>query len=184
MKLGLCALMAGGLVAAVGGVMKTINIKFIAAQDDKNFFIANLVIWAYTELWLILILGCLPPLRPLFSNLFYRLHSSYKNSYKNSYKRSEYFNQTSSGGDDEHNLTSMTPYPATHTASAHKASNMFGDTDSERKILPPPATFDGDGILRTTAVHVQAERPGMPPKEVSEESSGDFLDLPTPGKAI
>ena len=36
MKIGLCLLMAGGLVAAVGGVMKTINIKFIEAQKDKN----------------------------------------------------------------------------------------------------------------------------------------------------
>ena len=36
MKFGLCFLMAGGLVAAVGGIMKTINIKFIKAENDKN----------------------------------------------------------------------------------------------------------------------------------------------------
>ncbi|KAG8532526.1 uncharacterized protein KY384_002403 [Bacidia gigantensis] len=169
MKIGLCLLMAGGLVAAVGGVMKTINIKFIEAQDDKNYFIANLVIWAYTESWLIIILGCLPPLRPLFVTMFYRLHSTYKGSYK----RSGYYNHTS----DADNVP-IQMYPASHTASAHKATNMFGDTESERKILPP-ATFNGDGILRTTQVHVHADR-----KEGQTSSdSDDDLPLATPGKA-
>lgn len=56
---------------------------------------------------------------------------------------------------------------------------MFGDTDSEREILPPPATFGGDGILRTTQVHVHADKNG----QQSAEDSDEMLDLPTPGKA-
>ena len=55
---------------------------------------------------------------------------------------------------------------------------MFGDTDSERKILPP-ATFNGDGILRTTQVHVQADRKDLQAASDSDEDLG----IAMPGKA-
>ena len=65
-------------------------------------------------------------------------------------------------------------YLPSNTASAHKATNPFGDTDSERNILPPP-NFDGDGILRTTQVHVHAEtKDGTHLDDVSEDS----VDVP------
>ena len=65
-----------------------------------------------------------------------------------------------------------------NTASAHKATNIFGDTDSERQILPP-ANFDGEGILRTTQVHVHADR-----KDTHlERDSEDSVDVPPTGRA-
>ena len=136
-------------------------------------YIANLVIWAYTELWLVLILGCLPPLRPLFVRAFHQIHSSYNNSRKHK----GYYN-TSSENDNK----SIPMYPPSNTVSAHKASNMFGDTDSERKILPP--AFPGDGILRTTQVHVHADPKEPQMSSDSDEDLNKELGLAPPGRAL
>ena len=70
-------------------------------------------------------------------------------------------------------------YPTSHTtATAHKAPNVFSETDRENKILPSP-TFNGGGILRTTEFHVQADQ-----KNTSIASDSDKeLGVATPGKA-
>lgn len=68
-KLGLCALMGGGYIAAIAGIMKTIYIKLITATTDVTYAEHPLIIWAYTEMWLIIILGSVPQLRVVFALL-------------------------------------------------------------------------------------------------------------------
>lgn len=65
-KVGLCALMGGGYIAAVAGTMKTIYIKLITVGVDYTYSITPLLIWALTEMWLIIFLGSIPQLRVVF----------------------------------------------------------------------------------------------------------------------
>lgn len=65
-KLALCSLMGGGYIAAIAGIMKTIYIKLITTTEDVTYAIHPLLIWAFTECWLIIILGSIPQLRVVF----------------------------------------------------------------------------------------------------------------------
>ncbi|PLB49693.1 hypothetical protein P170DRAFT_510197 [Aspergillus steynii IBT 23096] len=66
LKIGLCLLMSGGIVAGVAGINKTIAIANITEATDQTYAIAQLNIWVLTEMWFILIFGSIPVLRPFF----------------------------------------------------------------------------------------------------------------------
>ncbi|GAB7344698.1 hypothetical protein MBLNU457_3173t2 [Dothideomycetes sp. NU457] len=69
MKLGFCVLMSGGLVTALSSALRTYYIRSLASRDFTHST-AHFMIWGGTELWLLIILGSIPPLRPLFAKLF------------------------------------------------------------------------------------------------------------------
>ncbi|KAK3642763.1 hypothetical protein LTR56_010587 [Elasticomyces elasticus] len=52
--------------------LKTIYIAVINTTSDVTAAFTKLVLWAFIELWLILIISSIPPLRPLFVNMFYK----------------------------------------------------------------------------------------------------------------
>ena len=90
--------------------------------------IAPLIVWAWTEQWLVLILGSLPPLRALFA-LFIRRISTYKSRSRN--QNSGYC------------LQSDLPI---HVPASRQTPK---DTDSESNILPGEA-----GIIHTTEIEI------------------------------
>ncbi|KAL9131001.1 MAG: hypothetical protein Q9217_000943 [Psora testacea] len=147
-KIGLCLLMAGGFIAAASGVVKTVNLKLISVEHDITYHISTLCIWAYTECWLVLILGSLPPLRPLFVCVFQQLSTTASRSRN---KSSGYYPQLGN--------INIPMYPPASSANK-RANTLSGDTDSERRILPPNAMAAEDGILRTTHVHVASSPKG------------------------
>ncbi|EAW14625.1 putative O-methyltransferase [Aspergillus clavatus NRRL 1] len=65
-KIGLCLLMSGGIIAGVAGINKTFAIATIAETKDQTYAIAKLNTWVLTEMWFILIFGSIPGLRPFF----------------------------------------------------------------------------------------------------------------------
>ncbi|KAJ3498636.1 hypothetical protein NLG97_g965 [Lecanicillium saksenae] len=65
LKIGLCLILSGGIVAAVAGINKTIAIATIT-QNDITYAIAKLNTWVLTEMWFIIIFGSIPVLRPFF----------------------------------------------------------------------------------------------------------------------
>ncbi|MDI1487978.1 MAG: hypothetical protein OHK93_007252 [Ramalina farinacea] len=175
-KIGLCLLMAGGLIAAASGIVKTINLKFISAEKDITYFISSLVIWALTECWLVLILGCLPPLRPLFVSVFHQLSTTHSRPKHSGY----YYNNNSKGG-------GIPMYPPNHSQHQHRAGTFLDDDDegndaeSERKILGPEVRgSDGiggeRGILRTTHVHVASTAKAGTVAEREREREGEDSD--------
>ncbi|KAK0513979.1 hypothetical protein JMJ35_003701 [Cladonia borealis] len=129
LKIGLCCLMGGGVVAAAAGIAKTVYIKQKSVVGDDQ--ISPLIIWAWTEQWLILILGCLPPLRPWFAQAVHRM-STYKLPSRN--HNSGYY------------LQNDVPNIPMQVLASNRAPK---DTDSEEKILP-----GGAGILHTTKIEV------------------------------
>ncbi|KAL9585096.1 MAG: hypothetical protein Q9212_001722 [Teloschistes hypoglaucus] len=174
-KIGLCFLMAGGFVAAAAGIVKTVYIKLISVEADPTYAISTLVIWAYTENWLVLILGSLPPLRSLFMRLFDQVSTSASRSRTARY---EGYNQTHSlpdtnGRGGKGNNIHM--YPVV------KKTPATSDDDSERNILPDSGYGRmrdpyGPGILRTTEIR-QTIR-GQDEKDDGSDDSLGGLERP------
>ncbi|KAF2721794.1 hypothetical protein K431DRAFT_209419, partial [Polychaeton citri CBS 116435] len=65
-KIGLCFLLGGGLLAAVAGTLKTIYIQLAPSTQDVSYAIYPLVVCAYTEMWVTIIVGNIPQLRIVF----------------------------------------------------------------------------------------------------------------------
>ena len=109
-----------------------------------------LLIWAWTENWLVLILGCLPPLNALFLRVFYRVSTNGVRSKQNSGHLQHYSN---SGGGPRSNHRSIQLNNFSSRFNSTKNGVIDNDDDSGKNILPgmPPGSKD---IMRTTHVHV------------------------------
>ncbi|KAL8705631.1 MAG: hypothetical protein Q9201_001268 [Fulgogasparrea decipioides] len=174
-KIGLCLLMAGGLVAAAAGIVKTIYIKLISVGEDPTYAISTLVIWAYTENWLVLILGSLPPLRSLFLRLFEQISTNASRSHtaRTHDGYSQTYSQSGTRGGKGNNINM---YPV------GKKTPGASDDDSERNILSPGSGFGrvndpyGVGILRTTEIR-QTVR-GKDDKQNGSDDSLGALERP------
>lgn len=102
MKIGFCVLMGGGLMyvaptlrlcrtplilhsAAISVALRSYYIKTLSDSIDVTYAFTDFMIWGGTELWLVIILGSIPPLRPLFAKLFGKARniSSYGHGYGN-----------------------------------------------------------------------------------------------------
>ena len=65
-KVGLCFLLGFGAMAGVCSIIKTAYLPALAASSDVTYSMTRLAITTVTEQWIILIVGCIPSLRPLF----------------------------------------------------------------------------------------------------------------------
>ncbi|MCJ1280029.1 hypothetical protein MMC21_007854 [Puttea exsequens] len=186
-KIGLCALMAGGLVAAAAGITKTVYLKLIAAEQDITYAESPLLIWGWTENWLVLILGCLPPLNAFFLRVFQRVLSSSNGRrstkpgaggyYQQQYSSDRINGSHTRGAGSKHrsgiplnNFSS--PFYSTKNSNNNNAVN---DDDSEKNILPGVMPGSKD-IMRTTHVHVAHEDKGESPDGVGGREDTFFND--------
>ncbi|PNS21062.1 hypothetical protein CAC42_3399 [Sphaceloma murrayae] len=69
-KLGLCGLFAGGVITGAAAIFKTTNILKLGNPADPTWTVSGLILWASTEMFLIIIMSSIPPLRPLFTQLY------------------------------------------------------------------------------------------------------------------
>ncbi|KAF2148574.1 hypothetical protein K461DRAFT_297978 [Myriangium duriaei CBS 260.36] len=69
-KIGFCGLMAGGLICMIGPIERSLNVKALVNPPDPTYTVPLLIVWAMSEMWLITIIACIPPLRPLFIKWF------------------------------------------------------------------------------------------------------------------
>ncbi|KAF2153598.1 hypothetical protein K461DRAFT_293852 [Myriangium duriaei CBS 260.36] len=68
-KIGFCVLMAGGFLPAVAGIMRCLYTQRLNSTADITSELRPFITWAITELWFVIILGSIPPLRPLFERV-------------------------------------------------------------------------------------------------------------------
>ena len=68
-KIGLCALWSTVAFSSVCACIRTYEIGVIESTTDRTHAVAPLLIWGWTEYWVVLIAGSLPPLRPLFPRI-------------------------------------------------------------------------------------------------------------------
>lgn len=68
--------MGFGLLAAVTSTIKTIELRNLTQPQDKTYFISRLAFATMIEAWIVLIVGCVPSLRPLMKAVVKRLWGS------------------------------------------------------------------------------------------------------------
>ncbi|KAI9710564.1 MAG: hypothetical protein M1820_002700 [Bogoriella megaspora] len=85
MKLGLISLFLGGTVAGIAAAIKTSKIVTLGSQEDETFVISGLIYWTTAEMWLIIIMGSIPPLRPLLTKVFRKVDSTIHNTRSRNY---------------------------------------------------------------------------------------------------
>lgn len=79
-KIGFCALMAGGCLCAVAACVRTAYITRLRNPADPTWELVPFLAWASTEMWTIMLIGSVPPLRPLFLRWFGNTKSLITNS--------------------------------------------------------------------------------------------------------
>ncbi|KAF4761028.1 hypothetical protein HAV15_005372 [Penicillium sp. str.  len=72
-KVVLSILMGLGWIAAVCSAVKTYELKALTETTDITYAQSHLLIWASTEAWIVIMVGCIPPIRPLMDKVLQRL---------------------------------------------------------------------------------------------------------------
>ncbi|KAJ5101265.1 hypothetical protein NUU61_003487 [Penicillium alfredii] len=137
-KVGLCVLMGLGVIACVCSIVKTTYLQVLSETHDPTYYIAQLITWNETEMWVVLIVGCIPPIRPLLMVVFHKVVSTAR----------------SATGRTDKNRTGTELQSYSHASRPQAKSRSPGTTqlgssldakDSEENILSPDAN-----IVKTT----------------------------------
>ncbi|KAI9691535.1 MAG: hypothetical protein M1822_007606 [Bathelium mastoideum] len=122
----------------------------LTAQQDVIFAISPLIIWAATEMWLIIIMGSIPPLRTLLVRFFRRvgetishsIHTS-KHSQSNSVQLSRIRNNGKHHERDTSSQERMTNYEGEYIVMSKSADGV------------PERGYDNRAIHVTTQVEIK-----------------------------
>ncbi|KAB8202664.1 hypothetical protein BDV34DRAFT_200617 [Aspergillus parasiticus] len=75
-KTGLCVLMGLGVIACICSIVKTTYLRVLSKTENVTYYLSQLITWNETEMWVILIVGCIPPIRPLLMIIFHKILTS------------------------------------------------------------------------------------------------------------
>ncbi|KAJ5931120.1 hypothetical protein N7466_006613 [Penicillium verhagenii] len=140
-KIGLCVLMGLGVAACVCAIVKTITLQVLAETEDVTYYMAQLVILNETEKWVVFIVGCIPPIRPLLMIVFHSLLTSAKST----------LGQTTN---HHGRSTELHTYSHSKPHARHMTSNFVSvieDNDSDEMLA------EEGGIRKTTEVRLSYE---------------------------
>ncbi|KAL8651017.1 MAG: hypothetical protein Q9226_004900 [Calogaya cf. arnoldii] len=177
-KLMLSVLFAFGIVACICSIVRTVNISRLGQTSDLTHEVAELVIWNTAEMYLVLVAGSLPGLRPLCNKRVRALsnrHSSY-----------EYPSRSSNTGHKRDFALKLSNLPRTK-AFASTSNNNRCEESTENFF----ANMGNGHIMKTTEVNVvhgdsssRAETPSGPddergnePGKASRGSAGSDLEI-------
>ncbi|KAF2148957.1 hypothetical protein K461DRAFT_315901 [Myriangium duriaei CBS 260.36] len=68
-KVAFCVLMAGGILPAAAGVVRMVYSRRVLSSVDIVHELVPFLMWSDIEMWFVIILGSIPPLRPLFERV-------------------------------------------------------------------------------------------------------------------
>ncbi|KAJ5767788.1 hypothetical protein N7533_000371 [Penicillium manginii] len=142
-KIGLCVLMGVGVIACVCSILKTtLGLTALGNGEDLTYNLARLIIWNETEKWAVIIVACIPPIRPLFISLFRKVTTSTKSrsAQTNGNGRSQELHSFSQGSKSAPRVRHMSPA-------------LSRAKESEENIL---AMEDG-AIIKTTDISLTYE---------------------------
>ncbi|OJJ42778.1 hypothetical protein ASPZODRAFT_20055 [Penicilliopsis zonata CBS 506.65] len=84
LKIALIVLMGMGWIASACSAVKTYQLQVLSRTSNTTYAQPPLLIWVSTEGWIVIIVGCVPPIRPLVDRLFQQLgFTSNRSSNKN-----------------------------------------------------------------------------------------------------
>ncbi|KXL41908.1 hypothetical protein M433DRAFT_339467 [Acidomyces richmondensis BFW] len=75
-KLGLSILMGLGVVACACSAVKTYKLSALSNTSDVTYYVGQLDIWNTTEMWIVLIVACIPPIRALLRQILHKAVST------------------------------------------------------------------------------------------------------------
>lgn len=147
-KLGLSALLGLGLVAAICGAVKTKYLASLSARSDLTWETFNLFTWSGAELFVIIVCGSIPPIKPLYDMVFRKnrlIRSGYDWSNSNS---------TPSYAIDNTLKNSSNPHPL-ESADRH----LMCSSDEEVGLANPAVVemkmrVQSGGIIKATEIRV------------------------------
>ncbi|KAF2221194.1 hypothetical protein BDZ85DRAFT_284079 [Elsinoe ampelina] len=162
-KLGVCSLMAVGVIPTIGVILRMKMLPYIAHSDDLTYDFSHFMLWGTLELWLVIILSSLPPLRPLFLRVFYGIRSA-----TGSYGRGTQavtagatnrgtHNGTVNGNVNEMSAMSAAKHKQGITVGTHHVVN---DGASDEESLVGSSSGVG-GITMTRDIHQVVEADGL-----------------------
>jgi hypothetical protein len=151
-KLGLSVLLGLGLVAAVCGAIKTKFLASLNARSDLTWETYNLFVWSSAELFVIIVCGSIPPIKPLYDLVFRKNRPRIGYGY------------TTSGHNyvQEHSLKSTSSAQPLGSGNRH----LVGDLNEERGAMGVGVGVaekgqnrsKGGGITRVTDITVMHSR--------------------------
>ncbi|KAJ5640219.1 uncharacterized protein N7484_008081 [Penicillium longicatenatum] len=142
-KIGLCCLMGLGVAACVCAIVKTTTLRVLEETEDVTYYMAQLIILNETEKWVVFIVGCIPPIRPLLMIVFHRILTSAKSTIGQSHT-----NQLGRS-------TELHSYSHSKPRARHMTSNLVSvleDKDNSEINLA-----EEGGIMKTTEVRLSYE---------------------------
>ncbi|KAL9002989.1 MAG: hypothetical protein Q9188_004107 [Gyalolechia gomerana] len=145
-KMVLSLLFAFGIVACASAIIRTVNLSTLGQNRDFSHAVAELVIWNTTEMYLVLLAGSLPGLRPLFNK---RMRTSSNRGSSYGYPRRQ------SGQCDKKSFAmklSGLPTARSKAYAGNGNGNHDGSTENILKNLGP------GNIMLTTEVNVRSGR--------------------------
>ncbi|PWY85558.1 integral membrane protein [Aspergillus eucalypticola CBS 122712] len=98
-RIATCTLLGLGPVAAAFGLVKIQYLAGLKERSDLTWQTYNLYVWSGSELFVIIICGCVPPMRPVFTTLFGQNKSQFTGYYDSSsgYKRRQSYKLSTLG---------------------------------------------------------------------------------------
>ncbi|KAF2157618.1 hypothetical protein K461DRAFT_289919 [Myriangium duriaei CBS 260.36] len=72
-KISFCVLMGLSAIPGIASICRAVIVQRAISGLDVTYTYINLMVWCDVELWAIIILGSIPPLRPLFMKMFNRM---------------------------------------------------------------------------------------------------------------
>lgn len=165
-KVGLCILMGLGIIACACSIVKTSYLRVLSQTQDVTYFIAQLITWNEyvlhltirehtdllinrTEKWVVLIVGCIPPIRPLLMIIFHKVLST---------ARSATGHTNTNGKSNELQSYSHGSRPPVRPRDPAALDTTLAGHDSEENIL---ALEDG-AIMKTTDISLSYEGGSAP----------------------
>ncbi|THC91404.1 hypothetical protein EYZ11_009133 [Aspergillus tanneri] len=159
-KVGLGFLLSLGVVAMIAAIIKSINLASLSKRNDYSWNTVDLTIWIAIEQYLIIIAACIPAITPLFNITVARRSthrnagSSQKGYSSRQYMRNHGYAQFGSRNKEVSYMLDNYPGATKRATTEHET----GDGSSEDRFIPGdpgPLPPPGQGIVKTTEIHVQ-----------------------------
>lgn len=119
-----------------------LNFRFLRILTTLKDYIARLIIWNETEKWVVLIVGCIPPIRPLLMLFFHKIATSAKTT-----------SDRTNGNGRSAELQSYSHCSKAAPRARHMSPALSSANESEENIL----AMEEGAIMKTTDIRLSYE---------------------------
>ncbi|KAI1299023.1 hypothetical protein F5Y03DRAFT_253870 [Xylaria venustula] len=148
-RLGLVILLSGGVLSGISAAIKTNQLVSLTARSDLNWETFGLYLWTGIEIFLILVCGCIPTLRPLWDQFSGRRLRSHQVNYSRwaSHIREEEHDAGSANLSQDRSYELSRIHRGAPVTSIKRCSSQFLPVSRDETIGPRPASIRDDEQL-------------------------------------